>query len=753
MSGTPALSAGTVLAGRFEIHSTIGRGGFGITYRALDLLQQDECVVKELAPTGAQRQGELLELSSVPSTNPQRLKKRFLDEATLIGKVQIAGVLHLRDAFEELGTAYYVTDSIPGARTLERLLAQEGRMSSETVQDILFQLLDILEGIHRHRILHRDLKPSNILVSPVGEVFLIDFGSAREWHADSAALQTVLFTPGYAPLEQLSERGRKGPATDIYSLCATVYHMLAGYPPRPAAERADGNDITPLSRLRPDLDRPLIQAITAGLKLHFRDRPQSIAELRLMLTTPDPEEPSLSTLEALDATAVRLNRFSFDKQACPVCSGLLDRPKPLRPGRCPVCREGDIRFRELSERQCPQCRTGVLHHRGDKTPMLFCPICKSGVMDFHRKGLLLNKLSANCLKCGAVLEGDGNGATLISDGHEATERRSDEATEGRSLGAINAHRPWSEWLAISGRSREAWICDLCGEQYDVQQSGRWREIGVTDRRKSASAPREFFPDEWARIAAGLKPDAGNAVCDTCKADYWLRENTLTLLSCAEDPYNFGSRYLEKTLAVDDVPWLGAGKTSGNRGLLCPQCDTEFDDDGNFMMLVKSPSVRLAKAVGRSLVMEDWHRMTQAVPLIAEERDFFEKMDAGLVRSFETSEMPFDEHDPDVIWEGHASEVKRDGDEWIELSDGTMTITRQDMSFSRVFKKWRAPLSGVHNVSVYENVLGVSISGEAAPRYFRLRPVTLDIDLKSGERSIQVGAQSVAKVLERMIAYA
>ena len=203
---------------------------------------------------------------------------------------------------------------------------------------ILLQLLDILEGIHAKRILHRDIKPSNILVSPKGEVFLIDFGAAREWHADSAALQTVLFTPGYAPLEQMSDRGRRGPVTDIYALCATAYHMFAGYPPRPSAERADGTEIVPLSRLRPDLDQPLLQAIMAGLRLRFNERPQTVAELRALLIVPDPDEPSLSTVEALDATALRLSRFSFKRNECPVCSGILERPRPLRTGICPVCR-------------------------------------------------------------------------------------------------------------------------------------------------------------------------------------------------------------------------------------------------------------------------------------------------------------------------------------------------------------------------------------------------------------------------------
>ena len=145
----------------------------------------------------------------------------------------------------------------------------------------------------------------------------------------------------------------------------------------------------------------------------------------------------------------------------------------------------------------------------------------------------------------------------------------------------------------------------------------WAQSPLDDLRKRAEEAlgKKRGPTD-DRIAAGLKPDAGNTTCSFCKADFWRKEDTLTLLECHEDPYRFGDRYLERTLHNAEIPWLAAGKTSGNKGLLCPQCDTEFDDDGQFLTLVHSPSVRLARATGRSLVMEDWHRMAQALPLVS-----------------------------------------------------------------------------------------------------------------------------------------
>ena len=724
MSGTPALPVGAVLAGRFEVQSTLGRGGFSITYVATDLTQHDECVIKELAPAGAQRAGNELDLSTVPSTNPARLRKRFLEEANLISGLVAPGILHLRDAFEENGTAYFVTDMLPGARTLDSVIAQEGRMGSEEAQDILFQLVDILEGVHERKILHRDLKPSNILLSPKGEVFVIDFGAAREWHADSAALQTVLFTPGYAPLEQLSDRGRRGPATDIYALCATAYHMLAGFPPRPASERADGTEIAPLGRLRPDLDQPLTQAVMTGLELHFKDRPQSIAELRALLVTPDPNEPALSTLETYDATALRLKRFSFDRNQCPVCSGILERPKPLRAGICPLCREGAIRPRDLPERRCAKCRTGVLHHRGHKTPILICPICFQGVLKWRRGGLSLRKVRAECPRCSAVLEGDGIEARLLPDGEP---------------------KPWASWLVESGRSREAWICDSCEQAFDIMPGGRWKKVS-----KHGGQGPEHYPDEWARIAAGLKPDAGNAHCDFCQADYWSDEETLTLLAFHDDPYRFGARYLEQKLSKADVPWIGAGKSSGNRGPVCPQCDTEFDEEGAYLTLVQSPSVRLSKAVGRSLVMEDWHRLAQGLPLISEQESYLADGEKAMRKAFENGEIPFELKSEAILWSSQAKELERRNAEWFEIGSGQLTVTAKEIAFGRLLRKWRAPVSGIISVALDGGVVALGVSGEPEPIYFEPGAAEIRVTLQSGDQFLRVGAEELAAVLRRLL---
>ncbi|MFN8218743.1 MAG: serine/threonine-protein kinase [Fimbriimonadales bacterium] len=371
------LAPGTVLGERFEVVSVLGTGGFSLAYRATDRLRGDDCVVKELAPPGSTRNPDgSLEFGELSQDEASLLCGRFLDEARRLGRLTGSGLLPIRDCFLANRTAYYVTDSLPGATTLEQILASKVQLEPDAALDILYAAMEALESVHRHGVLHRDLKPSNILVAPDGRVVLIDFGAAREWHADAAVRHTILFTPGYAPIEQLAERGRRGPATDIYALCATTYHMLTGAPPPSATERASGVRLVPLLPQVRGLELRVAEAIEAGLATSFRDRPQSVAALRERLALPE-EEPARD-LAWFDDMALRLQAFRPKARACPACGGLLENPRPLRAHMCPVCREGRIAKRSIPSRLCPCCRQGALRSpgilkRGQKR--LECDVC------------------------------------------------------------------------------------------------------------------------------------------------------------------------------------------------------------------------------------------------------------------------------------------------------------------------------------------------------------------------------------------
>ena len=305
------------------------------------------------------------------------------------------------------------------------------------------------------------------------------------------------------------------------------------------------------------------------------------------------------------------------------------------------------------------------------------------------------------------------------------------------------NRTWDEWLQISARSSEAWICDHCACQYDVQPTGRWRRV-----TSKPGSQEEYYPDEWAKIAAGLKPDAGNATCDHCEAEFWQDDSSLTLLAFQSDPYKFASRYLDQRLELADISWLGAGKTSGSRGLLCTQCDTEFDDDGEFLKLTRSPSVRLSKFQGRSLAPVDWHKLAQGLPLTGEEQQLFARLDEALAEGYVHGTVAFDSPNPELIWSGQAKELDWEETDWVEIADGNLTITTKEIVFGKLLKKWRAPLSGVLKFSGEEDRLHLTVSGEEQERVFAMAPAEVEVDLASGKRTVIVGAELVAQFLLR-----
>jgi len=714
------LPVGVLLAGRFETERVLGRGGFGIAYLVADIVRKDKATVKELAPFGCIRsESGVIDIES-GSTSAHRLRQSFLEEARLLSRLNLPGILPIRAVFTENGTAYYATDHLADSQTLERILLQEGRMDQEGAMDILFQLLETLEAVHSKGILHRDVKPSNVLVSPKGRAYLIDFGAAREWHADVATRHTVLYTPGYAPIEQLSERGRRGPATDLYALCATAYRMLTGTIPVPATDRVNGVELTPLRSLRPDVEPVVAAAIEAGLRLKVHDRPQSIAEFRAMLADTR-NEGEMDSLTAYDAKLLKLQRFGFERRQCPACRGLLEQPKPLKKWTCPVCREGTIRRRDIPLRLCPACQLGTLSHRPNDKPLGLCPICKTGQLAHRRQGVVKRKLFLDCLSCKATFEVDGESLTLTG------------LPVGRTASglSLSESKTASEWRDISGRGIEVWVCDGCDAQYDLLEDGRWGQ--VTPKPKKYHA---LYPEEWARVASGLPPGAGNAACDACRADYFVDGDRLTLLTAEADPFGFAAEHLGRLLDAENARWLGVGKDSPHLGFVCADCGTELDIDGEYLRLVKTKNRSLLHYIGEPRKLIDWHRLALGLPEVHEEEHFRTGALSAIQYAYETGEIGFDAKN-EVIWKGPAMRDRQ---------TGALTVAKGEIVFGGVLRKWRVPLDAVVEADAHGNTLGLRLSGEEATSIFELTPVELTVRLSSGSQTVTLGASNLARRL-------
>jgi serine/threonine protein kinase len=310
-----ALPAGARLRG-YEILAVLGHGGFGVTYQARDTTLGRDVAIKEYLPTAVAIREDgttVLPRSTALADEFRCGRDRFLQEARTLAKLDGApAIVRVFDFLEANGTAYMVMALLDG-EPLEQRLRRDGCLSQPAIEGLLYPLLDGLEAVHAAGFLHRDIKPDNIMLDAKSAPTLIDFGASRAPMAGGTAAMTAIFTPGYAAAEQFTA-AKQGPWTDIYGLCATLYHAIVGRPPPSAFDRMVNDTYELLAKLRPAGFSPaLLAAIDAGLKLRAADRPQSIAEWRTMLgqsSTPDspaavvPPEPKRSLALWLGLAAV-----------------------------------------------------------------------------------------------------------------------------------------------------------------------------------------------------------------------------------------------------------------------------------------------------------------------------------------------------------------------------------------------------------------------------------------------------------------
>ena len=288
-----ALPAGTLVA-HYRIVSLLGRGGFGITYRALDVDLKREVALKEFLPTACAVRADGATVQPRSTRSAEEFvsgRERFIAEGRTLASLEHApGIVRVYDLVQANGTAYIVMKLLSG-RTLQEVLSQRPCLLAGEVRALLLPLLEGLEQVHAAGFLHRDIKPSNILVDASGSATLIDFGAARAVTAGNAMAATAIFTPGYAAVEQFAG-GNQGPWTDIYGLAATLHQAIVGSPPPSALDRLLEDKYVPLAtRQLKGVDASLSAAIDAGLQLKSEDRPQSIDAWRnLMRRAADSEQ-------------------------------------------------------------------------------------------------------------------------------------------------------------------------------------------------------------------------------------------------------------------------------------------------------------------------------------------------------------------------------------------------------------------------------------------------------------------------------
>ncbi len=277
------LEPGVVLHKRYKIQHAIGQGGMGCIYLAEDLrLVGRLCAVKEVEND-----------PSLPKALLQETRDQFLQEATLLARLDHPNLPKVSDFFSILENDYLVMDFVPGddLRTLMIKASQAGKFTPE--EDVIAwatQLGDALTYLHEQEtpILHRDIKPSNLKLTPSGLIKLVDFGLARVLAPGEVTI-TILQGQGtaqYTPLEQYGGDSTHTDArSDIFSFAATLYHLLTNEAPANVRDRfLDPEALIPPRIINPMISPRTEKVILWGLQLHPAERPRSVQAFVKALT-------------------------------------------------------------------------------------------------------------------------------------------------------------------------------------------------------------------------------------------------------------------------------------------------------------------------------------------------------------------------------------------------------------------------------------------------------------------------------------
>lgn len=272
--------------GRYKIINTLGQGGFGITYLAIETYSGKEVAIKEFFFKNACGRDESTSRVFVPLEQNEEqvatLKRKFAKEAKTLESFSNQHIVRVYDTFEENNTSYYVMDYVQG-ESLEAVIRNRKALPESVALDYIRQTGDALSYIHNKKVSHLDIKPENIMLRNDGTIILIDFGISK--HYDDKGKQTstmdgAAFTKGYASPEQMNGAVKEfSPVTDVYSLGATLYALLMGQKTQdPYVIKCHGLGLRPSF-----VSNNTWVAIECALKYDIQDRPQSMYDFIGML--------------------------------------------------------------------------------------------------------------------------------------------------------------------------------------------------------------------------------------------------------------------------------------------------------------------------------------------------------------------------------------------------------------------------------------------------------------------------------------
>jgi len=249
---------GDVLDNKYRIEESLGEGGFGTTYKALQILSNSWVAIKT-PHDYLKRDGEY-----------EKYVQRFYQEAETLRKLTHPHIVPIRDLFILDNLPYLVIDFIAGDNLWD-LVQKQGAKPEAEIVEYISQIGSALSLVHSHGLVHRDATPSNIMLAKTGEAILIDFGLVGEVSLSQVSSK-AMGNPAFVPCEQW--RGRRSPTVDIYTLAASCYYGVTGQVPQWNEE----DELILPKVLNPQISQRLNLAISQGMALRAKDRPQTMVQ-------------------------------------------------------------------------------------------------------------------------------------------------------------------------------------------------------------------------------------------------------------------------------------------------------------------------------------------------------------------------------------------------------------------------------------------------------------------------------------------
>jgi eukaryotic-like serine/threonine-protein kinase len=296
------MSAGDLIAGRYELLELIGRGGMSSVWKAHDRLLDRIVAIKVLHEQ---------------FTQDEEYVERFRREARSVAQLSHPNIVTVIDRGEEGGRQYIVFECVEG-ENLKQLIHRTGPLPIRDALLLALQMARALGFAHDRGLIHRDVKPQNVLLNEDGQAKMTDFGIARSVDVEGVTITgTVLGTSEYIAPEQA--RGQRVDAlTDVYSLGVVLYELLTGSVPFDGenfvaiALRHVNEPAPSVLERRPDCPPRLGLAVERAMskrpEARFGSMDELVAELEACLAELDPSSEEATMISRRPVTAPRQRR-------------------------------------------------------------------------------------------------------------------------------------------------------------------------------------------------------------------------------------------------------------------------------------------------------------------------------------------------------------------------------------------------------------------------------------------------------------